>query len=89
MPPADISSSSFRSSIAAQSDRGKSRSPASIVRSQPMSVRSGGQSCLTEIAVLGRFCANLTGILSGFGPLRPAPGACGWTIELPNFVKML
>jgi hypothetical protein len=52
-------------------------------------MRSGSQNCLLEIAVLGRFCADLIGILTGFGPLGPAPGACGWTIELPDFFKML
>jgi hypothetical protein len=44
---------------------------------------------LPDIAVLGsilrRFCADFERLR----PLGPAPGVCGWTIELPNFFKML
>ena len=71
MQPADISSSSFGYLVQATIG---SRSPAPIVRGQPIRVRSCRPNCLREIAVFGSiFARGLSEVSSGFGPAEPRP----------------
>jgi hypothetical protein len=57
-----------------------------VIRSK--SERPGSLNCLREIAVLVRFCVDLTRVLSDFGSAERRPAPTG-AIELPNFFKML
>src|SRR5947207_1703278 len=77
MLPADISSSSFCSSIAGPK-RPREIEVTRVDCAWPThECALYGRNCLPEIAVLGSICADLTGILRDFGlsDLRPALAA--------------
>jgi len=89
MLPTGISSSSFGALVARQATP-RSRSLASIVRGQPISVRTWSRNCLSGIAVFGSILRRVwPGVLSGYSPQEPGPPAAAGTIELPDLFKML